>query len=209
MRGKFLSIEGIEGAGKSTQLRFIEQYLLQRDINVLVTREPGGTPLGEQIREVLLTPRATQMTNDAELLLMLAARVEHVQQKILPALERGDWVLSDRFVDATFAYQGAGRQIDVQRIEAVSDWALQGLTTEMTFLFDLPVEVGQQRVSQRGVNKDRFEQEKTAFFEAIRTCYLARAQQAPQRIKVIDANQPITEIQQQLMPLLDQLLDTA
>jgi len=209
MTGKFLSIEGIEGAGKSTQLRFIDQYLTQQGISVVVTREPGGTPLGEQIREVLLTPRPSGMSVDAELLLMFAARVEHVQQKILPALARGEWVLSDRFVDASFAYQGAGRKIATERIQQLADWALQGVHTDMTFLFDLPVATGQQRVMQRGKEKDRFEQEKSDFFEMVRACYLTRAEAEPQRLKIIDANQPIEQIQQQLVPYLDQLLASA
>lgn len=206
MTGKFLSIEGIEGAGKSTQLRFIEQYLTQHGKIVLVTREPGGTPLGEQIREVLLAPRSSGMSVDAELLLMFAARVEHLQQKISPALARGEWVLTDRFVDASFAYQGAGRQIATTRIQQLADWALQGINTDMTFLFDLPVAAGQQRVMQRGKQKDRFEQEKSDFFEMVRACYLKRAAAEPQRLKIIDANQSITHIQQQLVPYLDQLL---
>lgn len=206
MSGKFLSIEGIEGAGKSTQLRFIEQYLTQQGLSVVVTREPGGTPLGEQIREVLLTPRPSGMSVDAELLLMFAARAEHVQQKIVPALARGEWVLTDRFVDASFAYQGAGRQIAEKRIQQLADWTLQGVKTDMTFLFDVPVETGQKRVMQRGKQKDRFEQEKTDFFEMVRSCYLKRAAAEPQRLKIIDANQSIERIQQQLMPYLDQLL---
>lgn len=206
MTGKFLSIEGIEGAGKSTQLRFIEQYLVEQGISVVVTREPGGTPLGEQIRKVLLTPQTVSMTVDTELLLMFAARVEHVQQKILPALARGEWVLTDRFVDASFAYQGAGRQIAFERIQHLADWALQGVKTDITFLFDLPVAVGQQRVLQRGKAKDRFEQEKTDFFEKVRSCYLKRAEAEPQRLKIIDANKSVSQIQQQLVPYLEQLL---
>lgn len=206
MTGKFISIEGIEGAGKSTQLAFIQRYLSEQGKQIVVTREPGGTELGEQIRTLLLTPTTTGMASDTELLLMFAARAEHVEQVIKPALERDDWVLSDRFVDATFAYQGGGRGIDLQRISTLSDWTLKGLQTDVTFLFDLPVEIGQQRVLSRNQGVDRFEQEKVDFFQRIRECYLQRAQQEPNRIKVIDASKSIVEIELQLTVLLDNLL---
>ncbi|OUR72272.1 dTMP kinase [Methylophaga sp. 41_12_T18] len=206
MIGKFISIEGIEGAGKSTQLAFIERYLSQAGINVVVTREPGGTQLGEQVRELLLAPREGGMAVDTELLLMSAARAEHLDQVIKPALERGDWVLSDRFVDATFAYQGGGRGIATDRIEQISAWTLNGLQTDTTFLFDLPVEVGQQRVISRKGDIDRFEQEKTVFFQKIRDCYLQRAEQEPNRVKVIDANKSIEEIELQLTAILKSLI---
>ncbi|MDO7667523.1 MAG: dTMP kinase [Pseudomonadota bacterium] len=205
MTGKFISIEGIEGAGKSTQLAFIQRYLTEQGKQLVVTREPGGTELGEQIRTLLLTPTTTGMASDTELLLMFAARAEHVEQIIKPALKRGDWVLSDRFVDATFAYQGGGRGIDLQRISTLSDWTLKGLKTDVTFLFDLPVEIGQQRVLSRNQGIDRFEQEKVDFFQRIRERYLKRAQQEPNRIKVIDASKSIVEIELQLTVLLDKL----
>ena len=206
MNGKFISIEGIEGAGKSTQMQFIQQYLVQKGIKLVVTREPGGTELGEQIRRLLLSPREQGMSDDTELLLMFAARAEHIEQVIRPTLERGDWVLSDRFVDATFAYQGGGRGIDVERIQQIADWTLAGLDTDLTLLFDLPVALGQSRVLSRKGDIDRIEQEKADFFEKIRNCYLRRAQQSPQRMKVIDASKTIAEIEQQLTPLLDGLL---
>ena len=206
MNGKFISIEGIEGAGKSTQLAFIERYLKQQGKNVVVTREPGGTALGEQVRELLLAPRDEGMAVDTELLLMFAARAEHIEQVIKPAIQRGDWVISDRFVDATFAYQGGGRGIAAERIEQLSAWTLSGLQTDITFLFDLPVELGQQRVISRNGVVDRFEQEKTAFFQKIRDCYLQRSQQEPTRIKVIDASKTISDIEQQLTAALDGLL---
>lgn len=206
MNGKFISIEGIEGAGKSTQLSFIRDFLEQQGITVRVTREPGGTELGEQIRELLLTPRDTGMSHDAELLLMFAARAEHIEQVITPALERGEWVLCDRFVDATFAYQGGGRGIERARIEAISDWTLKGLQTDITFLFDLPVEQGQARVIKRQQEKDRFEQEKAAFFQLIRDCYLERAASEPLRIKVIDSSRDIAAIQDQLKAILAEML---
>lgn len=209
MSGKFISIEGIEGAGKSTQLQFIADYLRSHGKQVVVTREPGGTLLGEEIREVLLKPTDQAMAEDTELLLMFAARAEHIKQVIEPALKRGDWVLSDRFVDATFAYQGGGRGIDEQRISELASWTLQGCHTDVTFLFDLPVAVGQTRVEQRQQQKDRFEQEKQVFFERVRNCYLARAKAEPQRIKLIDASQSIEAIQQQLSQHLVQLVDKA
>ena len=207
MIGKFISIEGIEGAGKSTQLSFIKDFLEQQGKTVLVTREPGGTRLGEQIRELLLTPRDGGMSHDAELLLMFAARAEHIDQVITPALDRGEWVLCDRFVDATFAYQGGGRGIARDRIQAISDWTLKGLQTDLTFLFDLPVEQGQARVVKRQQQKDRFEQERADFFQKIRDCYLSRAKSEPHRIKVIDSSRDIAAIQAQLSTILLALLN--
>ncbi|WP_289282727.1 MULTISPECIES: dTMP kinase [unclassified Methylophaga] len=206
MIGKFISIEGIEGAGKSTQIQFIKTYLERFNQTVVVTREPGGTPLAEEIRELLLKPREERMSDDTELLLMFAARAQHINQVILPALSEGKWVVCDRFVDATFAYQGAGRGIHEERIAALSEWTLAGLKTDLTLLFDLPVEVGQQRVNQRLLQKDRFEQEKTDFFEKIRHCYLERAAAEPERIQIIDAEKSITAIEQQVSNILDKLL---
>lgn len=206
MNGKFISIEGIEGAGKSTQISFIRSFLEKQGKRVVVTREPGGTELGEQIRELLLAPRESGMSHDAELLLMFAARAEHLEKKINPALARGDWVLSDRFVDATFAYQGGGRGIDMQRIRTLSDWTLKGVQTDITLLFDLPVQIGQSRVVKRQQEKDRFEQEKTLFFQHIRDSYLQRATQEPERIKVIDASRNIESIQQQVSTILTSLI---
>lgn len=206
MNGKFITIEGIEGAGKSTQLTFIQQYFAEQNQSITVTREPGGTELGEQIRELLLTPRSQGMASDTELLLMFAARAEHIEQIIQPALCRGEWVLSDRFTDATFAYQGGGRGIAQQRITEIADWTLKDLKPDLTLLFDLPVEVGQQRVLSRNESIDRFEQEKVDFFQRIRDCYLERAKQDPSRIKVIDANHSIADIQTQITAILDMLI---
>jgi len=208
MTGKFISVEGIEGAGKSTQIQFIKSYLENFNKSVIVTREPGGTPLGEEIRELLLRPRKDGMSDNTELLLMFAARAEHIKQVILPALAAGKWVVCDRFVDATFAYQGGGRGIHEQRISSLSDWTLDGLKTDLTLLFDLPVQIGQQRVNQRLLEKDRFEQEKTDFFEKIRQCYLDRAVNEPERIQIIDASQSIDNIQQQVSISLNKLLQS-
>ena len=206
MTAKFITIEGIEGAGKSTQLTFIERFLSEKGKDVTVTREPGGTDLGEQIRSLLLTPTPTPMAVDTELLLMFAARAEHVQQLIKPALANNTWVISDRFTDATFAYQGGGRGIDQQRISQLADWTLSGLKPDLTFVFDLPVEMGQQRVLKRNQGIDRFEQEKVDFFEKIRACYLDRAEADPKRIRVIDASQSIEDIQIQLSSILQLLV---
>ena len=206
MTGKFISIEGVEGAGKSTQVDFIQKYLSAQNKTVIVTREPGGTQLSENIRALLLAPTHPPMAVETELLLMFAARAEHIKQVIEPALERGDWVLCDRFVDATFAYQGGGRGVTQQRIQILADWTLQGLMPELTLLFDLPVEIGLERVVQRNEATDRFEQEKVTFFEKIRESYLHRAIAEPDRIKVVDSSLSIDDIQQQLIKLLSPLL---
>ena len=206
MNGKFISIEGVEGAGKSTQINFIHDYLVEKGKTVVMTREPGGTELSEKIRELLLTPSELAMGVDTELLLMFAARAEHIKQRIAPALARGDWVLCDRFVDATFAYQGGGRGVDQQRIQQLADWTLKDLLPTLTLLFDLPVELGLKRVLERNEAIDRFEQEKVTFFEQIRESYLESARQNPERIKVVDASVSIPEIQQQLTKLLSPLL---
>ena len=205
MNGKFITIEGVEGAGKSTQLAFIKSYLTEQGKDLIVTREPGGTPLGENIRELLLSPSDDAMSIDTELLLMFAARAEHIHKVIKPALAAGKWVISDRFTDATFAYQGGGRGIETSRIESLADWTLLGLKPDLTFLFDLPVEIGQQRVLNRNQGQDRFEQEKVDFFEKIRQCYLERAEAEPKRIKTIDSSRTIAEIQQQLTVILNNL----
>ena len=206
MSGKFISIEGIEGAGKSTQIAFIQSYLAEHNKTVIMTREPGGTVLGEEIRSLLLTPREGGMSDDAELLLMFAARAEHISQVINPALARGDWVICDRFVEATFAYQGGGRGIDQRRIQKIADWTLQGLITDLTLLFDLPVALGLSRVAHRNEATDRFEQEKADFFEKVRTDYLEQAKIDPNRIKIIDASQNMAQVQNKVAAQLDRLL---
>jgi len=206
MTGKFISIEGVEGAGKSTQVSFIHDYLNDLGKTVIVTREPGGTALSEKIRSLLLTPSSPAMAVDTELLLMFAARAEHIAKVISPALQRGDWVLCDRFVDATFAYQGGGRGVSQRRIQTLADWTLHGLKPDLTLLFDLPVALGLERVIQRQEAIDRFEQEKVDFFEKIRENYLHRAIAEPDRIKVVDASLSIADIQGQLIQLLKPLI---
>lgn len=183
MRGKFITLEGIDGAGKSTQLDFIAAWLRERAADLVVTREPGGTPLGEQLRALLLT---APMSARAETLLMFAARAQHVDTVIEPALAAGRWVLCDRFTDATFAYQGGGRGIDAGDIAALERWVHPNLQPDLTLLFDLPPAVAAARLGLAR-NNDRFEAEQTQFFARVRAVYLQRAQQYPQRFVVIDA----------------------
>ena len=205
---KFIILEGSEGAGKSTNLQFIADWLQQRSQQVLTTREPGGTEIGEAIRGILLDTRFTEMTAETELLLMFAARNQHIQQKIRPALEAGQWVISDRFTDASYAYQGGARGLPFERIEQIEQWVQQGFQPDLVFVFDLPVEVGMERVRQRGAATDRFEQEQMAFFERVRQAYLLRAAQHPERYCVLDASQPLAVVQQQIVERLQQLMDS-
>jgi len=193
--GKFISIEGGDGAGKSTQLQVIAGVLKMHGIEYLMTREPGGTPVGESLREMLLHPQQP-LAQDTELMLMFAARAQHMQAVIKPALESGIWVVSDRFSDASFAYQGANG-ISLERIEALSDWVLQGFTPDMTLLFDLPIEQGFARVNQRG-EQDRYEREPLTYKQRVREIYLARAGAEPQRIKVIDSSCDIEGVSTQV-----------
>ena len=205
MIGRFITLEGGEGVGKSSNLAFIRQYLEAADKTVVVTREPGGTPLGEQVRALLLDSRFDGMSADAELLLMFAARAEHLARVIRPALAEGKWVLCDRFTDATYAYQGGGRGIAEQRIAALETWAQGALRPDLTLLLDVPVEVGMARAGRRG-EADRFEREELAFFERVRHTYLDRARRFPERYRVIDAGQALDAVQDQLRRTLDEFL---
>lgn len=204
--GQFITLEGTEGAGKSTNLMFIEQWLRDRDIDVVVTREPGGTAIGEAVRHILLDNQYGEMTPDTELLLMFAARNQHLQEKILPALAAGQWVISDRFTDATYAYQGGARGLPFERIAEIEQWVQKGRFPDRTFVFDLPIEEGMKRVAARaelsGQHIDRFEQEKIDFFEKVRATYLMRAEEAPERYTVLDAQQPLEAVQAQLQAAL-------
>jgi len=204
-RGRFITLEGGEGAGKSTNLEYMQRRLEAADVPVQVTREPGGTPLGETMREVLLNPEHAAMSSDAELLLMFAARAQHLHHVILPALEKGSWVLCDRFTDATYAYQGGGRGIVTGRIRVLEDWLQQGFQPDMTLLFDLPVELGMKRAGKRGA-LDRFEQEQKVFFEQVREAYLDRARQDPGRFRIIDASQKLLAVQKQLDNVIEELV---
>jgi dTMP kinase len=209
MTGKFITLEGTEGAGKSTNLALIESWLKNKGVEVVVTREPGGTAIGEAIRGVLLNRDFTEMHVNTELLLMFAARAQHIEEKIRPALEAGKWVVSDRFTDASYAYQGAARGMAFERIEQIELWVQQGFYPDKTFVFDLPVEVGMARVAARGGQVDRFEQERHDFFERVRNAYLERAEQAPQRYAVLDASQPLEQVQSVITTQLNELWELA
>jgi dTMP kinase len=195
MRGRFISFEGIDGAGKSTQHAWLVEYLRRRGRTVIATREPGGTPLGEKLRALLL---AEPMHLETEALLMFAARREHVAQVIEPALARGDWVICDRFVDASFAYQGGGRGLDWEKLRELTRWVLGGLLPDLTLVFDAPVEIAQKRLHAATASPDRFEREQAAFFERVRAGYLRIAKENPQRVRLIDATQTPDEINKAL-----------
>lgn len=202
-RGRFITVEGVEGGGKSSNIQFIADFLTEHKIDCIVTREPGGTTVAEAIREVVLDKRLPKMHHDTELLLMFAARAEHLQKKIVPALQAGQWVISDRFTDATYAYQGGGRGIDTTRIAALEKWTQGDLQPDLTLLFDLDVEVGLQRTRQRG-EADRFEEETLAFFQRIRQHYQQRARMYPERYRIINAAEDLTTVQQQLSQVFEQ-----
>ncbi|MFN5744754.1 MAG: dTMP kinase [Methylococcaceae bacterium] len=199
----FITLEGGEGVGKTTNLEFIQQYLAYHCVDVLRTREPGGTPLGEQIRHLLLN--SASMDSHAELLLVFSARAQHVNSLIKPALTAGRWVLCDRFTDASYAYQGGGRQLDSKVIGFLENWVQDDLQPDLTLLLDAPVEIGMARAKQRN-QSDRFELEVPAFFEQVRRAYLERAAQYPERIKVIDAARPLNAVQADIARHLDGLL---
>ena len=204
----FLTLEGIEGVGKSTNLAFIRDWLSRHGHDVVQTREPGGTPLAEQIRELLLVPRDETVDSDTELLLMFAARAQHVAGVIKPALAAGRTVLSDRFVDASFAYQGGGRQLPMARIAALEAWLLADFKPTLTVLLDLHPDIALARAHQRG-EADRFEREQLAFFVRVRDVYLQRAAADPQRFAIIDAGQPLADVQRDIAAVLQQRLGGA
>ncbi|MDH0730427.1 dTMP kinase [Pseudomonas sichuanensis] len=206
MSGLFITLEGPEGAGKSTNRDYLAARLREQGVDVVMTREPGGTPLAERIRELLLAPSDEPMAADTELLLMFAARAQHLAEVIRPALARGAVVLCDRFTDATYAYQGGGRGLSVERIAILESFVQGELRPDLTLVFDLPVEVGLARAAARG-RLDRFEQEGQAFFEAVRQAYLQRAAQQPQRYSLLDAAQPLEAVQRAIDALLPGLLE--
>lgn len=198
--GKFITFEGIDGAGKSTHISFVASLLHDRGHTVLTTREPGGTPLGEKLRALLLHEK---MHLETEALLMFAARREHLAQVIEPALKRGDWVISDRFTDATFAYQGGGRKLDRRKLEALEQWVHPDLQPDLTLLFDVPLEVARSRL-EKSRDLDRFEQEQATFFAATQAEYLRRAAEFPERFRVIDSSKPISDVNQGLVRLFEE-----
>ncbi|WP_454735504.1 dTMP kinase [Cupriavidus necator] len=203
MRGKFITFEGIDGAGKSTHIDWVADRLRTRSgvPAVVTTREPGGTPLGEDLRQILLHRK---MHLETEALLMFAARREHIAEVIAPALERGDWVISDRFTDATFAYQGGGRGLATARLEVLEDWVQDGLQPDLTLLFDVPLETASERLAGAR-SPDKFEAESRAFFQRTRDEYLRRAAQSPQRFRVIDATRSIEQIREELESIIASL----
>lgn len=205
-RGRFITLEGIEGVGKSTHLAFLKQLLIQAQQEVVNTREPGGTPVAEAMRNVILMPHEETITEEAELLLLFAARAQHLANIIRPALTAGKWVLCDRFTDATYAYQGGGRGMSIDRIAMLEDWVQAGLQPDCVILLDAPVDVALQRIKRRG-KPDRIEAEQEEFFQRVRAAYLARAQQFPERYRVIDASVPLVKVQTQLKLLFDQLIN--
>jgi dTMP kinase len=193
-KNKFITFEGMDGAGKSTHLAWFADVLRQRGVEVVVTREPGGTPLGEQLREILLSQT---MSIGTEAMLMFAARLEHIEQIINPALRTGKWVISDRFSDASFAYQGGGRGMDWGKLRQLEQWVHPDLQPDLTLFFDVPVEVARQRLANN-VSLDRFEQEQADFFERVRAGYLRRVQENPKRYTVIDAARSLEQVKLQL-----------
>jgi len=206
MPGKFISIEGGDGAGKSTQLQVIAETLQANGIEFVMTREPGGTPVGELLRDLLLNQTEHALSDDTELLLMFAARAEHVSSVIKPALEKGKWVVSDRFSDASFAYQGA-RGLALSRIQNLADWVLQGFAPDLTLFFDLPLEQGLERVDNRG-EPDRFEKEPLSYKARVQEIYRARAAMEPERILSIDASRDIEGVSRQVREKIQAYIDS-
>ncbi len=206
-KGRFITVEGGEGAGKSTNLELIKELLEAAGHPVLFTREPGGTPLGEEIRTLLLGHRDDGMAAETELLLMFGARAEHLNRKIIPALNAGTWVLCDRFTDATYAYQGGGRGIAPERIQILEQWVQHDLRPDLTLLLDLPVEVGLERAGRRSA-PDRFESEASQFFQNVRARYLDIAKKESTRVKVVDASMPLPQVQSQIKTVVGAFLSS-
>ena len=204
-KGLFVTLEGIEGAGKSTVVDFIEDFLTKEGHVVIKTREPGGTVIGEQIREILLKNENSTLTYDTELLLVFSARAQHIQEVILPALSSGKTILCDRFTDASYAYQGGGRGIDASRINLLEKWVQGDLRPNLTLLFDLDVSIGMQRTKKRS-DADRFEQEEINFFEKIRNTYLERAKNEPQRFRIINSALSLENVKEQIVTILKDYL---
>jgi dTMP kinase len=201
MRGKFITLEGIDGAGKSTHHAWLVDYLRKQGREVVATREPGGTELGERLRAILLSE---PMHLETETLLMFAARREHLAKLIMPALEAGKWVVSDRFTDASYAYQGGGRGLQIEKIDLLERWVMEDFRPDLTLLFDLPTETACRRLAGTGNAPDRFERETREFFERTRAAYLRRAAAEPNRIRIIDSNLSVDKIH----ALLEQTLST-
>ena len=204
-RGLFITVEGGEGVGNSTNMDFLAGRLREHGVQLDVTREPGGTKLAEDIRQLLLQPREEEVAADTELLLMFAARAQHLKTRIEPALAAGTWVLCDRFTDATYAYQSGGRGLEAARVRTLESLVQGTLRPDYTLLLDAPVEVGMTRARGRG-ELDRFEQEEVAFFQRVRETYLQLAAQSSGRFRVIDASQPLASVQKQILKVCTELL---
>jgi dTMP kinase len=204
--GHFITLEGIDGSGKSTHLNLVSTILNEHAIEHLVTREPGGTRLGERLRAVLLDDTRIPVTADAELLLIFAARAQHLAEVIVPTLQQGRWVVCDRFTDATYAYQGGGSGVADQRIAAIEQWVQQGMQPELTLLLDVPVELGRQRTGTRTGQLDRFESRDARYRHAVREAYLRAWERAPQRIHRIDASQSLESVGAQIRTVLSDYL---
>jgi dTMP kinase len=205
-KGKFITLEGGEGVGKTTNVPFVKNYLQSLNVPVVVTREPGGTQLAEKIRELLLHANGETVTSHAEILLIFAARAQHLNHVIKPALAIGHWVLCDRFTDATYAYQGGGRGMSLEAISWLENFVQDDLRPDLTLLLDVPVETGMARAKNRGGGLDRFESEHCQFFNQVRQVYLQQAQQCPGRIKVIKADQTLDAVQKAIVEALKPLL---
>ena len=206
VRGKFITVEGSEGVGKSTNVDFLASAIKDHGYEVICTREPGGTPIAERIRQILLEHGEEPLPDIAELLLFFASRSLHISNKIRPALEAGKWVICDRFTDASRAYQGAGRGLDMQRINLLADWVQDDLQPDMTLLLDAPAEIGMQRAQQRG-ETDRLESEQISFYERVRAGYLALAEANPGRYRVVDAARPLQQVQVSIGEVLEQMFN--
>ena len=206
LEGKFITIEGIEGVGKSTAVNYIADFLTNAHLSFILTREPGGTLIAEKIRDILLTPcQEESILPETELLLMFACRRQHIEKVILPALSSGQWVVSDRFCDATYAYQGGGRNIPFKEIEMLDRWIVNTLSPDLTILLDTTPEIGLARAKHRGP-QDRIEQEKVDFFRRVRETYLKRAKENSARFRVVDAAQSLEEVQKELKNILEGLI---
>ncbi|MEL0624434.1 dTMP kinase [Marinomonas arenicola] len=204
MTGKFISLEGGEGSGKSTAIICIQRWLDAENIDYIMTREPGGTVLAEEIRGLILASRDEAVDDMTELLLMFAARAQHMSQKIRPALEQGLWVISDRFIDSSFVYQGRARGGDTEKLNTLTEWVVGDNKPDATLLLDVPVDIGMQRVADRK-NADRLDKESIEFHEKVRQGFLEQADLEPERIKVIDASQPLEQVSAQIVTQLDAL----
>lgn len=202
-RGRLITVEGIDGSGKTTLIEHICTYLRKRNIQVLQTREPGGTETGEALRDILLRRVDLAMHADTELLLMFSARMEHLEKVIRPAMETGIWAVVDRFIDATYAYQGGGRGVSADRIRLLEEWVLKGLSPDLTILMDLPVEISLARTTVRKETTDRFELQNQKFKNTVREAYLERAAQEPDRIQVVDASEDLAVVKQDVQNILD------